>query len=52
MIRVGKAMPHVLMIFLDGVGIGKKNASINPFFSVEMKSLEKCESENQGNVVP
>ena len=27
------------MIFLDGVGIGKKDARQNPFFAVEMKTL-------------
>ncbi|MDI6767543.1 MAG: alkaline phosphatase family protein [Bacteroidota bacterium] len=32
---------HVLMLFLDGVGVGKKDASVNPFFSTEMPSLKE-----------
>ncbi len=32
--------PHVLMIFLDGVGIGKKNPAINPFFSSRLTTLQ------------
>ncbi|MBI5216407.1 MAG: alkaline phosphatase family protein [Ignavibacteriae bacterium] len=31
--------PHVLMLFLDGVGIGKKDANINPFFAANLKTL-------------
>jgi 2,3-bisphosphoglycerate-independent phosphoglycerate mutase len=31
----------VIMIFLDGVGIGKKDGTINPFFSKKMKTLEQ-----------
>lgn len=31
--------PHVLMLFLDGVGIGKNDRSVNPFISAEMKTL-------------
>jgi hypothetical protein len=31
----------VIMIFLDGVGIGKKDGNINPFFSTKMKMLEQ-----------
>ncbi|MGA2625298.1 MAG: hypothetical protein ABSF91_15705 [Bacteroidota bacterium] len=33
--------PHILMIFLDGVGIGKKDPVHNPFFKVEMKALAR-----------
>jgi hypothetical protein len=29
------------MIFLDGVGIGKKNSSVNPFFSASLPTLQK-----------
>ncbi len=32
--------PHVLMIFLDGVGIGKNNPEINPFFNAKLKTLQ------------
>lgn len=32
--------PRILMIFLDGVGIGKKNGEINPFFSGKMSTLQ------------
>ena len=31
--------PHILMIFLDGVGIGRKDPLHNPFFNVGMKTL-------------
>ncbi len=31
--------PHVLMIFLDGVGIGKKDPTVNPFFSANLPAL-------------
>jgi 2,3-bisphosphoglycerate-independent phosphoglycerate mutase len=31
---------HVLMLFLDGVGVGKKDAKHNPFFAVKMKTLQ------------
>lgn len=33
--------PHVLMIFLDGVGIGKKDAHVNPFFAANLPTLQK-----------
>lgn len=33
--------PRVLMIFLDGVGIGRKNPSVNPFFSASLPTLHK-----------
>ncbi|MDI6778760.1 MAG: alkaline phosphatase family protein [Bacteroidota bacterium] len=33
--------PRVLMIFLDGFGIGKKNSSVNPFFSASLPTLQK-----------
>lgn len=32
---------NVIMIFLDGVGIGKKDGSVNPFFSTKLRTLEK-----------
>ncbi len=35
------ALPHVLMLFLDGVGIGKKDSSINPFFASRFIALEE-----------
>lgn len=31
--------PRILMIFLDGVGIGKKDPTVNPFFSANLPSL-------------
>lgn len=33
--------PHILMIFLDGVGIGRKDSAHNPFFNVGMKTLSR-----------
>ena len=30
---------HVVLLFLDGVGIGKKDANINPFFRARMPTL-------------
>jgi hypothetical protein len=30
---------HVVLLFVDGVGIGKKNADINPFFRARMPTL-------------
>jgi hypothetical protein len=30
---------HVVLLFLDGVGIGKKDADINPFFRARMPTL-------------
>ena len=32
-------MTHVLMLFLDGVGIGSKNHRRNPFFTAKMNTL-------------
>ena len=32
--------PHVLMLFLDGVGIGAKDPAKNPFFAAKMLSLK------------
>lgn len=34
-------MPNVLMIFIDGVGIGKKDYEHNPFFNYGFKTFEK-----------
>jgi len=35
-----KVVPvHVLMLFLDGVGIGKNDASVNPFFAARLPAL-------------
>ena len=39
-------MPRVLFIFLDGVGIGKNDASINPFFATDMPSLRRLLNGN------
>ena len=36
-----KGRTHVLMLFLDGVGIGKGNGRYNPFFSAEMNCLRE-----------
>ena len=33
--------PRVLMIFLDGVGIGKKDLTVNPFFTAKLPALSK-----------
>jgi 2,3-bisphosphoglycerate-independent phosphoglycerate mutase len=32
---------RVLMIFLDGVGIGKKDPTVNPFFTAKLPALSK-----------
>lgn len=32
---------HVLFLFLDGVGIGKKDAAVNPFFAARLPALEE-----------
>lgn len=37
---------HVLMMFLDGVGIGSKNADINPFFRAQLPNLSSLLSGN------
>jgi 2,3-bisphosphoglycerate-independent phosphoglycerate mutase len=34
--------PHVLMVFLDGVGIGTADPAINPFFVARGKTLRRC----------
>ena len=31
---------HVLFLFLDGVGIGKKDAAANPFFAARIPVQE------------
>lgn len=33
--------PKVLMLFFDGVGVGKKNSSLNPFYACKIPALEK-----------
>jgi 2,3-bisphosphoglycerate-independent phosphoglycerate mutase len=32
---------HIVLLFLDGVGIGKKDADVNPFFRARMPTLTK-----------
>ncbi len=32
-------VPRVLMLFLDGVGIGRADKKINPFFAAELTEL-------------
>lgn len=32
-------MPHILMIFIDGIGLGEDNPAINPFASAHMPTL-------------
>jgi 2,3-bisphosphoglycerate-independent phosphoglycerate mutase len=34
-------MPHVLLLFLDGVGIGKRNPDVNPFFAASLPALRE-----------
>jgi hypothetical protein len=34
-------MPNILMIFIDGVGIGKEDYEYNPFFKYGFKAFEK-----------
>jgi 2,3-bisphosphoglycerate-independent phosphoglycerate mutase len=38
-------MNHVLMVFLDGVGIGKKDYEFNPFFKYGFKAFQKIFGE-------
>lgn len=33
--------PHVLMLFLDGVGVGKKDSAKNPFFSATITTFNE-----------
>ena len=40
-----KLMNNVLMVFLDGFGIGKKDYEFNPFFKFGFKTFEKTFSE-------
>jgi 2,3-bisphosphoglycerate-independent phosphoglycerate mutase len=35
----GKTAPHVVFLFLDGVGIGKKDGKTNPFVQAHMPAL-------------
>ncbi|MBI5476067.1 MAG: alkaline phosphatase family protein [Ignavibacteriales bacterium] len=34
--------PHVILIFLDGVGVGNKNPEVNPFFKAQLPNFKKC----------
>ncbi len=36
MSRAGKESLHVILLFLDGVGIGKPDPDLNPFFSAQL----------------
>ncbi len=38
--RMIEKIPHVLMVFLDGVGVGRKNSHTNPFFMASLPALE------------
>ncbi|MEO8231269.1 MAG: metalloenzyme, partial [Ignavibacteriota bacterium] len=38
-------MNNVLMIFIDGVGIGKKDYEFNPFFKYGFETFEKIFGE-------
>ncbi len=40
-----KLMDNVLMVFLDGIGIGKKDYEFNPFFKYGFKAFEKTFGE-------
>jgi len=47
-IETQKSNLHVVLLFIDGVGIGKKDADINPFFCARMPTLTKlCGGELQ-----
>ncbi len=37
-----KSSPHVLMLFLDGVGIGRNDPRSNPFFVARIQTLRRC----------
>jgi 2,3-bisphosphoglycerate-independent phosphoglycerate mutase len=39
--RVMRRRPHVLMLFLDGVGIGRKETGSNPFFVAPLEALRR-----------
>ncbi len=41
MTKVLKSKEKLLFIFLDGVGIGKKNETINPFFKSELTTFDR-----------
>ncbi|MBI1803992.1 MAG: alkaline phosphatase family protein [Ignavibacteriae bacterium] len=34
--------PHVLFLFVDGVGIGRNDPAINPFFAASLQAFESC----------
>lgn len=38
--RIMSRAPHVLMLFLDGVGIGRKEGRYNPFFTADLPILK------------
>jgi 2,3-bisphosphoglycerate-independent phosphoglycerate mutase len=40
-IETQKSNLHVVLLFLDGVGIGKKDPEVNPFFRARMPALTK-----------
>jgi 2,3-bisphosphoglycerate-independent phosphoglycerate mutase len=36
-----KENPHIILLFLDGVGIGRQDPKENPFFNAKLPNLEK-----------
>jgi len=36
-----KTPSHIVILFVDGVGIGKKDSSVNPFFVAQLPTLQK-----------
>ncbi len=53
-----KKLPNVLLIFIDGLGIGDKNNHLNPFVKIKntepLNHFQNCESDVifQGKLVP
>lgn len=39
--RIMEKVSHVLMVFLDGVGVGRKDSNTNPFFMASLPTMEK-----------
>lgn len=38
--RIAEKVSHVLMVFLDGVGVGRKDCHTNPFFMASLPTLK------------
>ena len=38
--EIKNSIKHVVLLFLDGIGIGKKDPDVNPFFRARMPTLK------------